>query len=62
MRRHQQLVLPLGQVDLPEKLLRAAWERSRLSQSFEEAMQLTHLRIGLKYVALVIAKQRGKRR
>ena len=62
MRKQQQLALPLGQVEVPEHLLRAAWERSRLKQSFEEAMQLAHLRISLKHVAIVMAGRSGKKR
>lgn len=61
MPSHRQLALQLGQVDPPEHLLRAAWEQSRLQQSFEEAMQLQHFRIGLRHMAMSMAGQ-GKRR
>lgn len=57
MPRQQQLALPLGQVNIPENLLRTAWERCRLQQSFEEAMQLAHLRISLSHVAMSIARK-----
>lgn len=61
MPRSQQLALPLGQIEPPEHLLREAYRRSRLKQSFEEAMQLQHFRIGLRHVAMTLAGQ-GKRR
>lgn len=60
MRNRNQLALPLGQVDPPEHLLRAAWERSELPRSFEESMQLTHFRIGLKRMAMAMANNRRK--
>lgn len=62
MRKAQQLALPIGQVDPPEHLLRAAWERSRLRQSFEEAMGLYHLRTALKHVAMSMAASKWRRR
>lgn len=62
MPRHQQLALPLGQVEIPESLLRAAWERCRLQQSFEEAMGIYHFRISLSHVALSIARKGSKRK
>jgi hypothetical protein len=62
MRRQEQIALPLGKVEIPERLLRTAWKRCRLPQSFEEAMQLESLRIGLKYVALAIVKKRRQAR
>lgn len=58
MRRACQLALPLGQTEPPEPVLRAAWERCRLRQGFEEAMRLPHLRICIRHVALALAKQR----
>lgn len=60
MKRHQQLALPLGHVEIPENLLRTAWERSQLKIDFEEAMQLYHFRTALKHVAIAIAK-RGRK-
>ena len=61
MRKVRQLALPLGSVEPPEHLLRAAWERSRLQQSFEEVMRWQHFRIGLKHMAMSMAvKGRGK--
>ncbi|HQS59952.1 MAG TPA: hypothetical protein PLU16_15795 [Gallionellaceae bacterium] len=62
MPRQQQLALPLEQVEIPESLLRTAWERSQLKQSFEEAMQLTHLRISLSRVAMSIARKGSKKK
>lgn len=61
MPRQQQLALPIGQVEPPEHLLRAAWERCRLQQSFEEAMQLTHFRIALRRTAMVMAAKGRKK-
>lgn len=60
MRKVQQLALPLGQVDPPEDLLRAAWRDSRLQQSFEEAMGLLHFRIALRRMAMVMAARKGR--
>lgn len=61
MRRQQQLALPIEAIDPPEHLLRAAHVRSNLQQSFEDVMQLTHFRIGLKYMAMVAAKGRKQK-
>lgn len=60
MRKVQQLALPLGQVDPPDELLRAAWRASRVPQSFERAMELSHFRTGLKRVAIAMARK-GKK-
>lgn len=64
MRHHQQLSLPIGQVDVPEHLMRAAWEqeRNRLQKGFEEAMQIPHFRICLKHLALLKVNKGGKKR
>lgn len=62
MPRSQQLALPLGQIEVPEHLLREAYRRSRLQQSFEEAMQLQHFRIGLRRMAMVMAAKGRKQR
>lgn len=61
MRKVQQLALPLGQIDPPEHLLRAAWRASGVPQSFDEAMQLSHFRTGLKQMAMAMAARKGKR-
>lgn len=55
MRKVQQLALPLGQIDPPEDLLRAAWRASGVPQSFERAMELSHFRTGLKRMAIAMA-------
>lgn len=60
-RNQNQFALPLGQVDPPEHLLRAAWERSRLKFDFEEAMRLTHFRICLRHMAMVIARRQRRK-
>ena len=61
----KQLALPLSLrsagidgVELPESLLRAAWESSRLKIGFEEAMALTYFRIGLRHMAMIMALKR----
>lgn len=56
----RQLALPIGQVEPPEHLLRAAWERSRLKIDFDEAMRVTHFRICLKHLAMVMAAKGRK--
>lgn len=61
MRAHvpaRQRELPLGPVDVPEPLLRAAFERLRARVTFEEAMQWSHFRIVLRHTALAIARRR----
>lgn len=57
-RRSHQLALP---IEPPESLLREAHQRSRLQQSFEEAMQLTHFRIALKRLAMIMAAKGRKK-
>jgi hypothetical protein len=58
MRNSHQLALPIGKVEVPEHLLRAAYERSRLQIGFDQAMALTHFRIGLKRLALTMIKRK----
>lgn len=63
MRNQSQFALPLGQTEIPEQKLRAAYERTRLRQSFEEAMQIEHFRICLKRLAMLAeAPKRRKRK
>lgn len=62
MQKVRQFALPLGQVDPPEHLLRAAWQRSRLKIDFEEAMRLTHFRICLRHLAMSMAAKGRKKR
>ena len=57
--RSQQLALP---IEPPETLLREAHKRSRLSIEFEEAMRLTHFRIALKRMAMILANQGRKKK
>lgn len=55
MPRQQQLALPIGQVvEVPEHLLRAVYEQERswFKRGFEEVMQIPHLRICLKHLAI----------
>ena len=61
-RQARQLALPIGEVEPPESLLRAAWERSRLKIDFEEAMRLTHFRICLRHLAMSMAAKGRKSR
>lgn len=61
MARSQQLALPIGTVEPPEHLLREAYRRSRIKQSFDDAMKLTHLRIGIRHMAMLMAAT-GRRR
>lgn len=62
-----QLALPLTRAsipqherlrEMPESLLRTAWERARLGIAFEEAMQLVHFRIALGRMAMIMASKR----
>lgn len=61
MRKQQQFSLALGEVELPEDLMRAAWQRSRLKLSFDEAMRVTHFRICLRRLAMLDIKWRQKK-
>jgi hypothetical protein len=58
MRNRHQLALPIGKVEVPEHLLRAAYERSRLQIGFDQAMALTHFRICFKRLALARLKRK----
>lgn len=48
--------------EVPEHLLRTAWERSRVPQSFEAAMQLPHFRTALTRMAMAMSAKRGMKR
>lgn len=63
MPKQQQFSLALGEVEPPEGLMRAAYERERrwLKSGFEEVMQVPHLRICLKHLAMLAARGRKKR-
>lgn len=54
-RTSNQLALPIGKFEPPEELLRKAHQRSRLKQSFEDAMQQTSFRICLRNLAIAMA-------
>jgi hypothetical protein len=60
MHKQQQFSLALGEVEPPEDLMRAAWQRSRLKLSFDEAMRVTHFRICLRHLAMLAARGRKK--
>jgi hypothetical protein len=64
MPRNQQFALPLGQVEVPESLMRAAWERERgrLRVGFEAAMDTPSFRICLKHIALAMVGKGRKRK
>lgn len=64
MPRQQQLALPIGQVEVPEHLLRAVYEQERnwLKRGFEEVMQIPHFRICLKHLAIRKAAMGRKKR
>ena len=59
----KQLALPIGREepqDVPDGMLREAWRRCRIRQSFEEVMGSYALRTCLRHVAMAMAaKKRG---
>jgi hypothetical protein len=62
MRKQQQLALPIGQVEVPEHLLREAYRRSGLKREFDEVMQIRHLSISLKHEAVALGSMGRKRK
>jgi len=54
-RRSTQLALPLAKFEPSEELLREAHRKSRIKQSFEDAMQQTGFRICLRNMAMAMA-------
>jgi hypothetical protein len=58
----RQLPLAIGVVEVPEELLRQAYERCRLNLSFEEAIQDPMYHKCLKNVVISGQLKRGKRR
>ncbi|HLP97503.1 MAG TPA: hypothetical protein VK149_03560 [Sideroxyarcus sp.] len=64
MPRNQQLALPIGPVEVPDHLMRAAYERERdrLRCSFEAAMENTGFRICLRHIAIGLGSVGKKRK
>ncbi len=61
--RQEQLALPIGQqVEVPETLLRAEYERSGWKVDFDEAMRMPHFRICLQHLAMNKAAMGRKRK
>lgn len=58
----RQCSLPLGVTEVPERLLRAAYERVpiRLTLSFEQAMEERMWRLCIRNIAITTAMKGGK--
>lgn len=56
-----QRALDLGVVEVPVELMREAYERCRLNQSFERSLDVPGLRIGLRNVALGLKRKQARR-